>query len=266
MERSRIISIIVNRRKREIDSRFILYIIMRKKYADIYMNSGETIVTRMTYMQLCEMLGEDFVEIKRGCIVNCNAIHSIDNKVNLNNGVSLSYTSMAGRKKEISRYIQEQRKRIISQFKREGVPASQEEFGQYYRAFEFVPIAFTDIEMVFDTQCNATDWVFCYGNQALANLEKVPLEQLIGKRFGHVFPNMDEKWLRCYERVVLFGDTLGINDYSPEIDTDLIIICFPTFEGHCGCILADKDVMFPIVNAKEPLDLNKLLSEVIKAK
>ena len=28
-------------------------------------------------------------------------------------------------------------------------------------------------------------------------------------------------------------------DYSPEIDTYLKVICFPTFKGHCGCILFD---------------------------
>ena len=35
------------------------------------------------------------------------------------------------------------------------------------------------------------------------------------------------------------GETLEIIDYSPEIDTYLKVICFPTFPGHCGCILFD---------------------------
>ena len=48
---------------------------------------------------------------------------------------------------------------------------------------------------------------------------------------------MDDKWLRVYERTALFGETLEIIDHSPEIDTDLKIICFPTFKGHCSCIL-----------------------------
>ena len=48
---------------------------------------------------------------------------------------------------------------------------------------------------------------------------------------------MDSKWLRSYERATLYGETLEIIDYSPEIDTYLKVICFPTFKGHCGCIL-----------------------------
>ena len=50
---------------------------------------------------------------------------------------------------------------------------------------------------------------------------------------------MDSKWLRCYELAALYGERLEIMDYSPEIDTYLKVICFPTFRGHCGCILFD---------------------------
>lgn len=50
---------------------------------------------------------------------------------------------------------------------------------------------------------------------------------------------MDSKWLLAYERAALYHEVLEIIDYSPEIDTYLKIICFPTFEGHCGCILFD---------------------------
>ena len=50
---------------------------------------------------------------------------------------------------------------------------------------------------------------------------------------------MDSKWLRSYERAALYGETLEIMDYSPEIDTNLKVICFPTYPGHCGCILFD---------------------------
>ena len=65
------------------------------------------------------------------------------------------------------------------------------------------------------------------------------MEQLLDHSFGSIFPNMDAKWLRSYERSVLYGETLEILDYSPEIDAYLKIISFPTFPGHCGCILFD---------------------------
>ena len=93
--------------------------------------------------------------------------------------------------------------------------------------------------MVFNDERRVVDWIFRYGNQALAFLEKVPLERLIGSSFSSLFPNMDGKWLRAYEQAALYGATLEVVDYSPEIDTYLRILCFPTFRGHCGCILTD---------------------------
>ena len=93
--------------------------------------------------------------------------------------------------------------------------------------------------MVFDEESHALDWIFRYGNEALAEIENCPLEKLIGRIFGSIFKNMDSKWLRSYERAVLYGETLEIIDYSPEIDKYLRVICFPTFKGHCGCMLFD---------------------------
>lgn len=88
-------------------------------------------------------------------------------------------------------------------------------------------------------------YIHVHGNKTyqtritLAEIEKVPLETLIESTFATLFPGMDFKWLRAYERAVLFGETIKIIDYSPEIDTFLDVICFPTFEGHCGYILFD---------------------------
>ena len=40
-------------------------------------------------------------------------------------------------------------------------------------------------------------------------------------------------------------EKLEMIDYSPEIDTYLKVICFPTFPGHCGCILFNiEDIRF----------------------
>ena len=43
-----------------------------------------------------------------------------------------------------------------------------------------MPIAFADIEMIFDEERQAIDWIFRYGNEALARIEEVPLNEMIG--------------------------------------------------------------------------------------
>ena len=78
--------------------------------------------------------------------------------------------------------------------------------------------------MIFNEESQAVDWIFRYGNEALARLEECPLDVLIGNTFGSIFPNMDSKWLRSYEHSVLYGETLEIVDYSPEVDKYLRIV------------------------------------------
>lgn len=135
--------------------------------------------------------------------------------------------------------LRDRKKALLRSMPEENGLTTQEDYHSYFRVFDTMPFAFTDIEMVFDEQNCGVDWIFRYGNPALAQLEKLPLETMIGASFGSLFANMDSKWRRSYERSALFGETLEIIDYSPEIDTYIKVICFPTFPGHCGCILFD---------------------------
>lgn len=54
-----------------------------------------------------------------------------------------------------------------------------------------MPFAFTDIEMIFNEDRHAVDWIFRYGNEKLAEVERVPLSGLIGNSFGNIFSNME---------------------------------------------------------------------------
>ncbi|MDD6189714.1 MAG: LytTR family DNA-binding domain-containing protein [Clostridiales bacterium] len=215
----------------------VLYVLMKKNYAEIHTFSGKRYTTRMTLAELEKDMGDSFLKVSRGCLVSVMAIHDITNVIELTNGESLFY-SVRNRNEVVSQ-LQEKRKLMISRFSEGNIPAEEEAYHAHYRGFDDLPIAFADIEMVFNDERRAVDWIFCYGNQALALLEKVPLEKLVGRAFSSLFPNMDDKWLRAYEQAALYGATLEVIDYSPEIDTYLRILCFPTFRGHCGCILSD---------------------------
>lgn len=237
MNEPKYITIISNRKKIVLNINSILYIIMIGKNAEIHISKDEIYKTRMSFGEIQSKLDDNFIKVNRGCIVSARAIHNITDNVNLNNGESLVYT--VRKKKEIINQIHQIQKNIIDSFSDKNIPSTEEEYKKYYSSFENMPFAFTDIEMIFDKEKHAIDWIFRYGNSALAKLEKTPLEKLIGNSFGSIFSNMDSKWLKSYERATLYGETLEIVDYSPEIDTYLKVICFPTFKGHCGCILFD---------------------------
>lgn len=235
MQKAKYITIISNKKKVVLNVSTILYVLMMGNNADIHVSGGTIYKTRMTFREIEEKLGDGFIKIHRGGIVSAMAIHDITDKINLSNGESLIYTLR--KKNQIIEQFHTKQKRIIGSFSHAGIPVTDEEYRSHYISFENLPFAFADIEMIFNEKRHAVDWIFRYGNPALAKLEKMPLERLIGSSFGSLFSNMDSKWLRSYERATLYGETLEIIDYSPEIDTYLKVICFPTFKGHCGCIL-----------------------------
>lgn len=231
------ITIISNRKHVTIGASTILYIIMNKKNIEVHVTGGEKYSARIALDELEKELGDGFIRVHRSCLVAAMAIHDVHKKIELVNGELLTYSPR--NKRKIVEQLSQKRKTMIGGFLSEGAPRTLEEFHRHYRSFDFMPFAFTDIEMVLNDESHAVDWIFRYGNPALAKLEKLPLEYIVGKSFGRLFSNMDSKWLRSYERAALYGETLEIIDYSPEIDKYLKIICFPTFKGHCGCILFD---------------------------
>ena len=254
MQKAAYITILSNGTKLVLNANTILYVLMIERTAEIHVSGGKVYETRMKISELEEALGDGFIKVHRGCLVSAMAIHDITDHINLNNGESLIYTLR--KKKQIIAQFQEAQKRLISGFTRDGIPATEEEYRAHYRGFDAMPFAFTDIEMVFDEERRAVDWIFRYGNPALATLEKLPLEKMIGSSFGSLFSNMNTKWLRLYERATLYGETLEVMDYSPEIDAYLKVTCFPTFKGHCGCILFD---LTEIEYAKISPDADKAL-------
>lgn len=237
MQESKHITVISNRKKLVLNEGDILYIISTPNRTEIHVSGGNIYETRTTFRELEKMLGEGFINVRRGCCVSAKAIHDITDKINLSNGESLEYT--ARKKKTIIEQLRLNQKKIIRSFATDDIPTSDEEYRRHYISFDSMPFAFADIEMIFNDESHAVDWIFRYGNPALAKLEKMSLERLIGSSFGSLFSNMDPKWLTCYERAALYGETLEIIDYSPEIDAYLKVICFPTYKGHCGCILFD---------------------------
>lgn len=237
MQKKTELVIVVDKEEISLEIASILYIVMNRNNANIHIAEDKVYTTRTTLAQLWEKLGDEFILVHRSILVAARAIHKIDDKIYLSNGEALGYVMR--KKKVLQKQLQEIQKRIICSFAAADVPQTKEEYCEYYRSFDHMPFAFTDIEMVFNEESCAVDWIFRYGNQALANLEKQPLERLIGSSFGSIFTNMDSKWLRSYERATLYGEKREIIDYSPEIDAYLKVICFPTFKGHCGCILFD---------------------------
>lgn len=243
--------IVVDRRPAMVKVDTILYITVRKATAQLHLSDGKIYEIRRSLSALERELGDDFVRIFRDTLVSVKAVHSFTDSVNLVNGESLPYSP--GHREQLRQRLAARQKQFIDSLTDEQAPATPEEYRAHYSCFDNAPFAFTDIEMVFSENCHAVDWIFRYGNQALAKIEKLPLEKILGASFSSLFSNMDSKWLYSYEQAALFGKTLELLDYSPEIDTNLKIICFPTFRGHCGCIMFNLDELDSYVGELSPI-------------
>ena len=244
------ISIISNRRRISLSPEDILYVQLEGRQSVIHISGGKTYRSYTAIDDLEQMLGSGFIRADRATLVSAKSVHAIGKKIKLISGETLSFTRR--RKRELKEQLRAGRRQIVQELVGSDAPATREEYRWHYASYDSAPFAFTDIEMVFNEERAAVDWIFRYGNEALATLEKKPLEQLIDHSFGSIFPNMDATWLRIYGRTALFGETLEIIDYSPEIDTELRIICFPTFKGHCGCILFDQAKIQTVSECAEP--------------
>ena len=244
------ISIISNRRRISLSPEDILYVQLEGRQSIIHISGGKTYRTYTAIDDLEQLLGSGFIRADRATLVSAKGVHAIGKKIELISGETLSFTRR--RKRELKEQLRAGRRQVVQELVGSDAPATREEYQRHYASYDSAPVAFTDIEMVFNEERAAVDWIFRYGNEALATLEKKPLEQLIDHSFGSIFPNMDAKWLRVYERTALYGEMLEIVDFSPEIDTDLRIICFPTFKGHCGCILFDQAKIQTVSEGAEP--------------
>lgn len=102
------------------------------------------------------------------------------------------------------------------------------------------PYAFCLVRVDLDEQNKPRDWTLLHCNDALAKLEGMPKEDLIGMHFYEVFPEESKKWLQpCYESA--YNDKANSFEViSDEIGRYLRIETFPTNEaGVCVCVLRD---------------------------
>lgn len=201
MQKEGYITIISDKKELELDVRTILYVSMKRNNAELHVSDGRVFLTRATMKNLIEKLGDGFILVHRSILVSVMAIHEVSDRIYLSNGEALYY--VVRKKKAIREQLAEKQKKLIGSFANGNTPQTAEAYHDYYRSFDHLPFAFTDIEMVFDETRHAVDWIFRYANEELAKLEKLPLERLLGNSFGSLFSNMDSKWLRSYERATL---------------------------------------------------------------
>ena len=125
------ITVTFNRTKIAIRCADILYVIMSDDHCRIHMFDGNVYRCRMTLKELKKQLNEEFMEVKRGCMVAVSAISDIGDRILLSNGEKICYTK---RKKRVLREeLQKNQELIIAKISKKKLPLTAEEYRKYYK-------------------------------------------------------------------------------------------------------------------------------------
>lgn len=107
------------------------------------------------------------------------------------------------------------------------------------KAFGAMPDGYCVIHVIRDENEEPVDWKFSYVNEMMVEIEGVPRELLLEKSFLDIFPNASRKWLPFYDRSAYHGETIELDEYSPEIHKYIHVISKPYQPGYAVCILRD---------------------------
>ena len=126
--------------------------------------------------------------------------------------------------------------------------------------YENSPYAFSLIRME-AVDDKPVDFTFIYANQALADVEKIPLDSIIGHKYHEIFKNADDSILNMYYETSTTGEKNSFHAFSPETGKYLKIDCFKFSDGYCGCMLTDdSDVHY--MSKLTSSELNNVLKVV----
>lgn len=164
------ISVISNRKHISLLTEDILYIQLSGRQSIIHFSDGRTYETYAAIHELESLLGSGFIRADRATLVSIKGIHAIGKEIELINGETLYYSCR--KKRELKEQLRAGRRQIAQNLSDSDAPTTLEEYQRHYASYDSAPFAFTDIEMVFNEERAAVDWIFRYGNEALAEIEK----------------------------------------------------------------------------------------------
>ena len=212
----------------------ILYIYRKDRKTVIQRSDGEEFALFIPVQNVLSALPEsEFLSISKGTVVCRSHIVNIsdDGIYTMSDG-----RTFQGRKRDMSSH--RRLRTEIGLAKTKPHPLSMLE---KCSLLDDMPLAFCVIELVFNQDGHGIDFIFRYCNVEMANVEGVPVEEMLDRSFYEIFRNGDKKWLVAYADVALNGTKHTLHDYSPEINKYLTIHCYQPEPGYCACVLQVTD-------------------------
>jgi PAS domain S-box-containing protein len=123
--------------------------------------------------------------------------------------------------------------------KRKADQALKESEKKYRELFNSMTEMFQVIELIYDKNGRAVDYIYLQVNPAFERLVKKPKEQLIGKRAKKIFGIVEPHWIKTYEEVAKTGRPKSYENYGKELDKYYDINAWKVGEKQVAIIFTD---------------------------
>jgi nitrogen fixation negative regulator NifL len=97
---------------------------------------------------------------------------------------------------------------------------------RYHSLFRRMTEGFAIHEMIFDENGKPCDYRFLDLNPAFEHLTGVKRERIIGKTYREVLPDEGDVWINIYGKVVLTGEPVQFEQFSPTLNKHFEIFAF----------------------------------------
>jgi nitrogen fixation negative regulator NifL len=115
----------------------------------------------------------------------------------------------------------------------------QENEKQFRSLFEQMNEGFAVHEMIFDENGNPYDYRFLEVNPAFERLTGLKREYIIGKTYREILPDEGESWVNSYGKVVLTGEPLQLEDFSPTLGKHFEVFAYRNAPNQFAVLFLD---------------------------
>ena len=230
-------------RRNNFTSNDIEYVIHTNQRTYFHLCDGRKIMSTMPLKSVLTCLPDlDFWSIQKGIVVAIRCVESISDDFVY---TMISGTTFQGRSRNPAEH---KRRRRLLHYPPPQIQApapkptpSEISLQDQCRILDHASVAFAVIELIFSDDGRGIDFIFRYCNQEMADLDRVPVEDMLNHSFYEVFPQADRKWIVPYADVAINGTRRVLHKYSPERSRKLVIRCFQPKPGFCACLITTDE-------------------------
>lgn len=216
----------------------IIYVKHVERKTQVYLKNGNVISTYLPLKVILDALPTGaFLNITKGVVISAAEIKKIEGNIyTMSDGsVFRGRVRGAGEHKANRKNLE---KHVIPSSR-----ISAETINERFSVLNNSPLATCVIEAVFNTAGHGVDFIYRYANAALANLEKIRVDDMIDRSAYDVFKRINHKWIETYTAVAVDGANRIFEDTNIRSGKIVTAVCSQPLPNFCMVTLIDGKIV-----------------------